>query len=293
MIKSETASVDFYAKPTLGRLLHAYSDLMIFDKKQALFLALTICIVATVVAFNRGTLGSARADLRFRHRTGSLNLYIIAICSVAFPLLVFAFASLVTKTFNVRYCLISALGFSCFVAYFARSVRISTLGKTAILFSACPLAFLSEPSIAASLPDQVLVLKQAPTDSPIVVGEGRLFFELEEAVPPEMKSRLVYVEAPAGVINPDPTNEHHLDRWRQIRPDLKVISAQTLFAQHPRFYLFHTARSTDVITTWLRERHQIGELLAQEGDASLYAVRMLSDDGRESPERSLASSTHP
>jgi hypothetical protein len=166
-------------------------------------------------------------------------------------------------------------------------VRISTSGKAAILLGACPLTFFSERSPAASLPDQVLMLKQeAPPDSPIVVGEGRLYFELEEAVPPKMKSRLVYLEAPAGVISPDPTNEHHLDRWRRIRPDLKVVSAQAFFAQHPRFYLFHTAESTDVITTWLRKRHRIGELVGQEGDASLYAVDMSSDEGTRSHKKS-------
>jgi hypothetical protein len=286
MIEGETASVDFYGRPTLGRLVHAYSDLMIFDKKQALFLALTICIVATVVTFNRDTLRSAQPDLSLVRRRESKNLYVIGACSVAFPLLVFAFACVVTKTFNVRYCLIAALGFSCFIAYLARAVRISTSGKAAILLGACPLTFLSERPLAASLPDQVLMLKEAPPDSPIVVGEGRLYFELEEAVPPEMKPRLVYLEAPAGVISPDPTNEHHLDRWRRIRPDLKVISAQTFFAQHPRFYLFHTAESTDVITTWLRKRHRIRELLGQEGDASLYAVDMFSEEETQSRERS-------
>jgi hypothetical protein len=272
MIADETASIEFYGKPTLGRLVHAYSELMIFDKKQTLFLAATVFFLAAILVFGRRTMGNVRAPLNTMPYGASSNLCIIAASSVAFPFLVFAFALVVTKTFNLRYCLITALGFSCLVAYLASCVPAFTSAIAAILLAACPLTFFSNRSIADSLPEQVQVLKQAPGTIPIVVGEGRLYFELEEAVPPEMKFRLVYLESPAGVISPDPTNENHLGRWRRIRPDLMVVSAQAFFAQHPQFYLFHTPQSTDVITTWLRKRHQVGELIAQYGDASLYGI---------------------
>jgi hypothetical protein len=270
-IANETASTSFYARPTLGSLIQAYSELMIFDRNQILFLTATVCIIGTILTLGRMRVASLRSitTTALPNRSCS-NLYLMAICALAFPLLVFAFASVVTKTFNVRYSLIATLGFSCLIAYVFSSLPAFRWAASAILLTACPLALLSSPYHNIPILDQVAVVKQAAEPYPIVIGEGLAYFELEEAVPKEMKSRLVYVDAPPGVVSPDPTNEHHVDRWHLIRPDLKVVSAKDFFAQNPRFYLYHTRISTDVITTWLMQQHLIGRPIAEQGDAWLF-----------------------
>jgi hypothetical protein len=268
---SDTASLDYYAKPTLGKLLHAYIDLAVFDKKQLLFLTVTFCILGVAAALSqmRGANWRPLAPDALFHRSNS-NFYIITLCTIAFPVLVFAFSLVVTKTFNLRYMLIATFGFACLLAYVFSSVPVFRSAVGAILLAACPLALLSAPSAGAAIPEQVLLFKEASKPYPIVLGEGRLYFELMEALPKDMKSRLVYVDTPPGAENPDPTNEHLVDRWHLIRPDLTVMRAPDFFAQNPHFYLFHTASSTDVITTWLRKRHLIDKLVAMEGDAVLF-----------------------
>ncbi len=270
---SDTGGLDYYAKPTLGKLTHAYSDLLIYDKKQILFLAASILLICTIAMI--GTL-SVPAKLRFESlRATSLsrnvgNLYVIAVCTLAFPLLVFVFAVVVTKTFNWRYCLIATFGLPCLLAYVLDRVPAFKPAAGAILLAACPFALLSSPQLSASVPDEVAVLQKASGPDPIVIGEGRLYFELEEALPRELKDRLVYVDAPAGAINPDPTNEHLVDRWRLIKPDLKVVKATDFFAEHPHFYVFHTSESTDTITPWLIQQHLIDKTVAEHEDALLF-----------------------
>src|SRR5436309_14641623 len=108
------------------------------------------------------------------------------------------------------------------------------LAGSAVLLASClPLgALLTIPCLGTAVPDEVAVVKQTPEPYLIVIGEGLVYFELEEAMPEEIKSRLVCGDTPPGVISPDPTNEHHLNRWRSIRPDLKVVSATDFFAQN-------------------------------------------------------------
>lgn len=268
---SDTGSLDYYAKPSFGKLLHAYADLAVFDKKQILFLAATFVILGATTALSkmrwvnwRTLVPGAPPD------RASSNFYIIIICTIAFPLLVLAFALFVTKTFNLRYTLIATFGFAYLLAYIFNSVPVFRSAAGAILLAACPLAFLSAPSLGDSIPEQVLLFGEASKPYPIVVGEGRLFFEMAEALPKQIKSRLVYVNTPPGTIDPDPTNEHLVDRWHLIRPDLTVMSAPDFFAQNPHFYLFHTGSSADVITKWLLDRHLIDGPVVMTGDATLF-----------------------
>jgi hypothetical protein len=268
---SDTGSAGYYAKPTFDKLFHAYVDLAIFDKKQLLFLIATFIILGAVAALNQLRWSSWRplTPAASPYRSSS-NFYIITLCTIAFPLLVFAFALFVTKTFNLRYALITTFGFACLLAYVFNSVPAFKSAAGAILLAACPLAFLSAPAWGDSIPEQVSLFREASKPYPIVVGEGRLFFEMAEALPKPIKSRLVYVDTPPGTKDPDPTNEHLVDRWRLIRPDLTVMSAPDFFAKYPHFYLFHTSSSADVITTWLGKRHLIDGPVAMKGDATLF-----------------------
>jgi hypothetical protein len=102
------------------------------------------------------------------------------------------------------------------------------------------------------------------------VSEGLQYFELSEAAPDSMKSRLFYVTAPAGVVSPDPTNEHQVERWKAIDPELHVVSPEAFFALNPRFYLLHTTGSTDVLTGWLLAQGSIEKPVAKIGSGWLF-----------------------
>ena len=255
----DALSVDYYAKPTPAALVHYYAQLAFWDKKQILFFAATLCVVVAVSGLGRTRLVAGPGSITSSESpAGSpLNYYVITFCIFLFPLLVFVFALLVTKTFNLRYVLAGSLGFSCLIAYALGMASAFRWSAGLILLAACPFALMSTPYPSGGLAEHVNVVKKVPQPYPIVIGEGRVYFELEEAVPGDFKSRLVYVNTPPRAVNPDITNEHLLQRWHQIRPDLNIENADDFFARNPRFYLFHTASSTDVITKWLLERHLI------------------------------------
>lgn len=274
-IAGEVRSSGFYAKPTLARLLQTYADLIVHNKKQALFIGTTLSLifVASVV---HGIRVWRKQDIESPapcRRAG--NPYVIGIWTVTFPLLVFVFAYFVTNTFNTRYALIGALGFSILTAYTISRVRITQRALCTMILAGCPLALLSgSPPEGARIPDQLAVLNKAPMSSyPIIIANARLYFELVEAAPPSLKARLVYVDLPPGAKNLDPTNEHHVDRWHQIRSDLRIMSAKEFFAHNPHFYVFHTSAYIYVITDWLLERGLIGKPIAENEDCWLLEAQ--------------------
>lgn len=263
-IAGEIKSAEFYGRPTLSRLIHAYSDLMAFDKKQILFIAAAISLIAAAAALRElraKRLSSTDPSTPPGHRS---NLYVIAFCTVAFPLLAFIFALFVTKTFNTRYALIGSFGFSLLLACTISAARAARPAVCAILLAACPLALLSgTPPPAVDIPNELGLLTKATGPYPIVVPDGRLYFELVEAASPDLKSRFVYVDLPPGTPSPDPTDEHHVDRWHRIRPDLRIMSAQNFFAHNPHFYIFHSSQSLFVLTNWLIDRGLVTKPVAQ------------------------------
>jgi hypothetical protein len=274
-IAGEVGSGSFYARPTLTRLLQSYADLTVHDKKQCLFIAAALVAIFAAAAVDRiRTSGKQDREAVVPYATGT-NLYIIGFCTLAFPLIVFVFSLFVTSTFNTRYALIGSFGVSLLAAYTISRLRISSAAVYAIVLVACPLAFIrgAMPE-AVHIPDQLAVLNKAsiPRYS-IVIPDARVYFELAEAAPPNLKSRLAYVDLPPGVKNGDPTNEHHVDRWHGIRPDLNIVSAKDFFAHNAHFYVFHTTAQIYVLTNWLMERKLIDRPVAEDEDAWLLEAR--------------------
>lgn len=275
-IAGEVGSTRFYAKVTPARLLKTYEDLIIHDKKQAVFIAATFAAIFAASALQGIQALRKRDDESRTPRRSDSNLFVIGLCTVLFPVLVFIFAFFVTKTFNTRYTLIGALGFSLAAAYTISRVRAPRAAAYTLVLAGCALALLSgAPPEGVKIGDQLSVLSKASVSSySIVIPDGRLYFELAEAAPPSLKSRLVYVDLPPGANSDlDPTNEHHVDRWHQIRPDLRVMSAKEFFAHNPRFYVFHTSASIYVITDWLLNRNLIGRPIAENEDAWLFEAK--------------------
>ena len=267
----DASSYEYYAKPTLGSLTLAYAVDFIFDKKQTLLLVATVCLIGAVYAFGRfypltGSGSIVRAGFAWN---STAKLYSIALATAAFPIIVFIFASVVTKTFNARYVLIACLGLAMLTACALGAIQAFRLVVSALLPVACALTLV--PSGQPGGGDEtVALLKYATKPYPIVVAEGLQFLQLEEAAPEPFKSRLVYVTAPPKVTLPDPTNEHQVERWRPIRPDLKIQDARSFFAQNPNFYILHTEVSADVLTSWLLAKGALGKPQGRLGNQWLF-----------------------
>ncbi len=267
----DSSSSDYYAKPTLGALSLVYAMDFIFDKKQTLFLVTVVCLIGAVYAFGRvprrfGFQSMTKDSLRW----DAVNkLYSIAFATTLFPIIVFLFARVVTKTFNARYALIVCLGLSLLTACALSAIPAFRQVVAPALLIACALIFIRSAQPGGGS-ETVALLKHATQPYPIVVAEGLQFFQLEESAPEPLKSRLVYVTAPAGATVPDPTNEHQVERWRPIRPDLKIQDAGSFFAQNPHFYVLHTEVSTDVLTGWLLKNGALDKPEGRNGDEWLF-----------------------
>ncbi len=270
----DTSSGNYYARPIPGRIMDTYASLFVSDKKQVLFLLVAVCLVAAFYALNKAhsPIPAALEPSQDRQKHSAINLYIIAFCAVAFPLLVFIFALVVTKTYNTRYCLIACLGFALLTASALSRIPAFRLITAPLLLAGCVLVFFrSIPAgVPPNMPEIAEVLSHATEPYPIVVGEGLQYFQLEEGLPDGLKSRLVYVTAPAGAAIPDPTNENQVKRWIPLRPDLKIVNAQTFLARNPRFYLLHTSDSTDILTGWLIRHNMIDKLDINSGGVWLF-----------------------
>ena len=138
--------------------------------------------------------------------------------------------------------------------------------------TACALAFITPDPVGvhANVGEVNAVLAHATKPYPIVIGEGLQYFQLREGLPDNLQSRLVYVTAPEGVASPDTTNENQVKRWIPLRPDLKIVDAQTFLARNPHFYLLHTSGSTDVLTNWLLNHGMLKEPVADLFDIWLF-----------------------
>lgn len=274
----DTHSSDYYARPSLGALTRTYMSFFIFGKKQILFLLTAVILLAIGYRLRKIRFGAFAGP----ERSSMTNLYIVGFCTSAFAMIVFLFSLLVTHTYNARYCLAMVLGFAVLFSYVVDHLSALRVAIIPLLLVSSGLTVIGSGQIGFEVPsldgfpysggaemDSLAFLKTNDT-YPIVIGEGLQYFQLEEAAPAALKSRLVYVTSPVDVKSPDPTNENQVKRWKRIRPDLQIVSAAVFFSQNPEFYILHTGSSTDVLTNWLLTHGLIRRIVAQSGDAWLF-----------------------
>jgi Dolichyl-phosphate-mannose-protein mannosyltransferase len=242
------SSSHYYARPTVSRLLTAYGDLAFGGKGESLFCA-TLLALAVILFWQ-----TLRRRARARNIVESVpfppQIEIVILGSLLVPVFVFMFALFVTGTFNERYALTAALGFSMLIGRLISGFSAGPVLSCGMLLLSVPLLAMAPTHVYADHYG-MQVLSSLPGTDPIVVGEGLAFLELKAAAGPAVEKRLVYLTTPPGEPNPDPTNEDLVKRWTQFRSDLNVQDARQFLASHAHFYLIHTDQSTDVITPWL------------------------------------------
>jgi preprotein translocase subunit Sec61beta len=275
----DTGSSHYYAQPVFDHLLDTYVLLSVVGKRQILFLAVTLCFITA--AYTRRKIRLPDEAVLERHsdqEKTAAKFYIIAFCAVAYPVIIYLFAAVVTKTYNVRYTLAAGLGFALLAAFLISRIPAFRPAVAPILAVACALAFISpEPvGVYTNVREVNAVLDHATKPYPIVVSEGLQYFQLREDLPNALKARLVYVTAPEGVVSPDPTNENQVKRWIPLRRDLKVVDARTFLAQNPHFYVLHTGGSVGILTNWLIEKG-----ILQKPVFTLFDIWLLEGESRQ------------
>lgn len=255
--QADAAAPFFYARPTLARLGLAYALVASGEPPIRSTSWLLLAALAARVA-------ARRTDDRPAPRVSAAEMVTCAI-----PLIVFAFALVVTRTFNDRYVVAASIGFAIVIG---RSLALHRHGAAV----ACGLLILPAATIASrgveslierepsstmtqaggalSLNRAALVMvRSAPGDLPIVTGAGLRFFELREG-DATIARRLVFLMPADLSKSPDPTNDHQVERWARIAPDLPIRDIAGFAAANRDFLLFTDATTVDLLPHALAER---------------------------------------
>jgi hypothetical protein len=185
------------------------------------------------------------------------------------PLLVFLFSKAVTKTFNERYLLATVIGSCALIA--------ASIPPTAFFRRMAPLillfaAFLTLNHTHTAPKRDESFASHVPGPYPIVVADGLQYFPLAEGARSEIKSRIAYVTLPEGTPSGDLTNEHQIERWKAINPNLLVEDSDRFLRENPEFYVVDMQTSDDTPAHYLLEKHRI-ELVDQVGNTLIYKSR--------------------
>ncbi|MGH1588622.1 hypothetical protein ACRBEV_09970 [Methylobacterium phyllosphaerae] len=259
----DAAAPGYYARPTIARLLATY---LLMTAGGDPLPPYPLAIVLTGLALRW------RAGRRALPSGDDLDLVTGVVCAV--PLIVYAFALAVTGTFNPRYVIVTALGISLVVA---RSVAAHRHGAvlSCVLIPVAIMAFLSggEPMRTVRREDAIALVSHAPGALPIATGNAQRFFEITEALGRAPSRRLTFLQVTDQGRNPDPTNEHQVDRWTHIDPALPIRPIEPFLADNPEFLLFIDTAIPDMAAAYLQQRGYVSTLIMAGSGMTLTRFR--------------------
>lgn len=236
----------YYAQPSVLAASLTYARLLISP-------ALPILAVVILVAVRAIALG----------RTASLEprLTGLAVLFCYVPVVVLVFALAVSHTYNDRYAISAVLGVALLVAALVRSLGRHADTTALFLLAALVSCAATNPGGELSRPERpetLALLHRLPADLPIATGDGLRFLEMSEALPPARAADLVFLKVPAAIVSGDPTNQHQVERWAAMRPDLAVVDAAAFLCRTPRFLLLtDPAGGWDDVPAWLARYAQV------------------------------------
>ncbi len=197
---------------------------------------------------------------------GQANFWTLVIGTALLPLIVFLFSTIVTRTFNMRCTIAAVIGASGIVAAilnrskaFQRAVPIMIVFLSLLTFA------IHRPGLRR--PFSAGAIKYLSDPYPIVIADGLQFFPLEESASAEIRSRLVYLTLPPEVPASDPINQHAIERWKVINPNVPVDDLDDFLKSHSRFYVLDQQSSDDTPASYLLSKHLI--VLVARYDGSL------------------------
>jgi hypothetical protein len=254
--RGDAVASEFYGHPLPIRLVLAYIEVQVGHRPvwvSPMILLLLVLIARRIIA--------ARAKAPPPHLHGPPdNLDIIAAVTCALPLVTFLVTLVAVHTFNTRYVIAASLGFAILTARYVASLPRARLLCCALLAISAGLMIMPDTwAASARQRERVLALvRAAPPGLPIATGNGLRFLEI-----------------------PDPTNQHILERWKTILPNLPIVGTSAFMRAHRRFLVFSDESAVDLLPAWLARHGYRLDILARAGDASLSEAR-----AGEAPERS-------
>lgn len=173
----------------------------------------------------------------------------ITVGMLSLPAVIFVFAAVGTKAFNVRYTLAGSIGTSALLAEVLNGFpSFRRIVPAAILLAAGWNLTFGVTRI--DIFDHTKIYAAIPGTSPIIVADGSQFFQLEYSAPQQFRSRLVYFLVPSGTPVGDATNQHFVERCSRIYPFLPVVDTAFL-KSHPDFYVLDERTADDTPANYL------------------------------------------
>lgn len=260
----------FYGYPTIARLFQGSAALVLGHGPQALaFLAIVLVLVCAS--------GLKPRTIPALTQPGPLPLIMIALCAI--PPAAFALAVVATGSFVPRYAVGAVLVPGLFAAWLAgrhhpsapRPVLVTVLSITAISLVWQSQLRLRAQTIAAASS----ALAAIPAGQRVMTGDGQLYIELTQALPPGQADHLAYLAAPPSLSSPDPTNEHEVERLGTLDPRFKVVPFSRATAPGSSFFLLHTTPGmVDMASARIIPDAAIARLVTRSQDAEIYHVQM-------------------
>ena len=265
--RADTAAPSFFARPLPIRLVLAYVEVMVGHRPA--WVSPMILLLLALMA--RRIIAARAKPPPPRPRGAPDNLDIIAAVTCALPLATYLVTLVAVHFFNARYVIAAALGFAILTARYVASLPRAQLLCCALLAISAGMMIMPDTwAASARQRERVLALvRAAPPGLPIATGNGLRFLEIREGAGPAIARRLVFVKAPPGTASPDPTNQHLLEQWKTILPNLPVVSTSAFMRAHRRFLVFSDESAVDLLPAWLARHGYRLDILARAGDASL------------------------
>jgi hypothetical protein len=246
-VANDSGSPAYYAHPTVVKLMDVLCHLFLENYLSILLLLGAMALIGL------GAFLGYDSDCSEVQRKPEAGFWAFTLGMIVFPVMVFLFSVLVTKTFNERYAVASVIGMSTLICGCIRPSRFFSLAVPLLLVVAAPLTF----SHRENPPNYTNAISELIPPYPIVVADGFQWFPLQESLPPEIRSRIFYVTLPDSIPIGDPTNEHQIERWKTIDPSLQVEDVDQFVQRTPRFYVIDFQTSDDTQAQYLLKRHLI------------------------------------
>ncbi len=271
----DTGAAHYLARASLANLLSVYGDLLL-GPNSALLLGFVLVMAVALLARHFRLPGVPPA--RPVTAVADLDFDVLTLAVTAIPLIVFVAGVLITRTFNERYALAAALGIA--ILYARLIERLPRGGWMACFLLALSCGLWDIHALRSLAPEQdsdLALLRQATGGEPIVIGEGLHYLQLDEAADPGLRRRLVFLHGPdsAGF---DPTNEHQVERWAPIRPELAIEDLAAFVKANRSFYLLGDSDPKDVVTGYFIRSGAVRSVLGRDvtayGDEWLMRVEM-------------------
>ena len=271
--RADQVGPGFYGTPTLGRLARTIVDLAVGGPAQMpIYFGLVLAIVLGAMVRNEP--GKCRSF----SPTPDRNLVIIMLALAAIPFGAYALGIVATGSFVPRYAVGVTLLPGLMIAVAAATCPHPRRTATIILpLAALTLIAQSADTNRTGLMMQMRDILARHPGQPMLVGDGDLYIELIDFLEPLDAGRVRYLASPRDAANPDPTNEHELQRLASIDSRYHVVPFEQAVASPAGFEFLRTTNEADVAFPELLRRGGSIRLTAETELVEAFQIQPVSN----------------